>query len=192
MMILTSSQFSFQCLTGMRPSVHDSRQTQNAAETASIFPMRKRVIMRTIMSGYLTEPQNEKALYVGLQVVLALVQSEKRHYRTYSKRVGHWALESDTERMIDKVIGTELMKLALELNLFVRLMTTIQFKENKTLTQEIDLLITVTIFLQCVLKSLKPSFQNVQDARVVPLLRIIIKQGIMSQSVLQVPLKKTK
>ena len=91
-------------------------------------------------------------------MVLALVQSEKRHYRNYSKRVGHWALESDTERMVDKVIGTELMKLALELNLFVRLMTTIQFKENKTLTQEIDLLISVTVFLQCVLKSLKPSF----------------------------------
>lgn len=102
------------------------------------------------MGGYLTEPQNEKALYVGLQVVLALVKSEKRHYRNYMRREGKgWAQEneSDNEKLIDKVIGPELMKLALELNLFLRLMTTIQYKENKTLNQELDLLITLTIFL---------------------------------------------
>ena len=90
--------------------------------------MKKRVIMRTIISGYLTSPENERALYVGLQIMLALVQSKKRHFRNYTRRLGKgWAIEKESgnEILLEKVIGSELMKLGLELNLFLRLMTTI-------------------------------------------------------------------
>ena len=85
--------------------------------------------MRTIISGYLTSPENERALYVGLQIMLALVQSKKRHFRNYTRRLGKgWAIEKESsgnEILLEKVIGSELMKLGLELNLFLRLMTTI-------------------------------------------------------------------
>ena len=90
--------------------------------------MKKRVILRTIINGYLTEPENERALFIGLQIIHALVRSENRHYRNYSRCEGKgWVQEKESgnEILLEKVIGTELMKLALELNLFLRLMTTI-------------------------------------------------------------------
>ena len=91
--------------------------------------MKKRVIARTMISKYLTETDNERAFYVGLRFVLALVKSKHRHYKNYTKPEGKgWTQEKEFDNndpLIRKIIGSELMKLALELNLFIRIITTV-------------------------------------------------------------------
>ena len=127
MLVLCSTRFSYQCLTGLRPPVQDDNLENYA--TTSVVPMKSRLIAKRIIQSYLTETKNEKAFYVGLQIISAFVKSNKRHFKNYSK-VADKGYESEhgaiNDPKINKAIGPELMKLCLEYNTFVRLMTTLQ------------------------------------------------------------------
>ena len=72
------------------------------------------------------------------------------------------------------------MKLCLELNLFPRMSAMIGANENISKHEDLELLNTIVNFLRSLLKSQKPSYENVVNIRTIPLLRLIVKQGINS------------
>lgn len=72
------------------------------------------------------------------------------------------------------------MKLSLELNLFPRMSAMIAANENITKHENLELLNNIVIFVRSLLKSMKPSYENVVNTRTIPLLRLIVKQGINS------------
>lgn len=72
------------------------------------------------------------------------------------------------------------MKLSLELNLFPRMSAMIAANENITKHENLELLNNIVIFVRSLLKSMKPSYENVVNTRTIPLIRLIVKQGINS------------
>ena len=139
--------------------------------------MKNRVIVRAIIDKYLTQQKNDKALHEGLQIVTSLLHCKRRQYSSYSKISRH---DPTSEHLFERVIGSELMKLCLELNLFPRMSAMIGANENISKHEDLELLNTIVNFLRSLLKSQKPSYENVVNIRTIPLLRLIVKQGINS------------
>ena len=52
----------------------------------SDFHVKQRQIARTLVTGYVTDSENEKHRHVGLDIMIEMLADKKRLHKSYSKR----------------------------------------------------------------------------------------------------------
>lgn len=171
-----SAMFSYFSLTGMRHSGENI-----PGEDLTIDPLKKRVLGRTIIQNYLASVENEKAAQIALCIVIAFVKSNKRWYMR--KKVGAYS-ENNPEKLYQRLIGGELLRLCCETNLFTRLLRALDKKQiGKKPVEHFEHLINVTQLLRYLLMAQDgpATLEQVEKVRLFQILRIVVTQAFSLQ-----------
>ena len=123
------------------------------------------------MTGYVTDSENEKHRHVGLDIMIEMLADKKRLHKSYSKR---FQLAESRDEMYQRQIGPLLMKLCIETNFFIRLITSLNARLGIVELTALEQVSDTLKFLGLLLKAQTPSFVIVEKSRIVPILKILI------------------